>query len=306
MLYLLLAQIVSLLFDLFAIARRSQRDKDLEILLLRQQLRILQRHHPAAPCVARWEQFALAVLAGKLIGLGRTTQTKLDQVLLLFKPDTVLRWHRDLVRRQWTFSKPRKPGRPATDPQLTELLLRLAQENPTWGYGKLQGELLKLGHTLARSTIRDILKREHVPPAPERAKQGSSWGEFLGHYRNQFLVCDFLTVEPAWLKTLYVFFVIELGSRRVHFAGCTAHPTAEWVTQQARQLTWTLQDAQKPVRYLIHDRDAKYTASFGRVFQAEGIAIIKTPYRAPRANAFAERWIRSVRAEILDRILNTE
>ncbi len=303
MLYLLLAQIVSLLFDLFFSTRRSQPDKDLEILLLRQQLRIMQRHHPQAPRVSRWEKFVLAVLASKLVGLGRNTKTKLYEVLLLFKPDTVLRWHRDIVRRKWTFTQRRKAGRPATAPEVTELLLRLAQENPTWGYGKRQGELLKLGHALSRSTIRDILKRQHVPPAPERAKQGSSWGEFLSHYREQFLACDFLTVETAWLKTLYIFFVMELGSRRVHFAGCTAHPTAEWVTQQARQLTWTLPDEQKQVRFLIRDRDAKFTASFDAVFAAEGIEIIKTPYRAPRANAFAERWIRSVRAEVLDRLL---
>jgi hypothetical protein len=303
MLYLLLAQIVSLLFDLFAIARRSQRDKDLEILLLRQQLRILQRHHPATPRISRWEKFALAVLASKLVGLGRNTKTKLDEVLLLFKPDTVLRWHRDLVRRKWTFSHGRKAGRPATDPAVKELLLRLAQENPSWGYGKLQGELLKLGHNLARSTIRDILKRQQVPPAPERSKRGNTWGGFLSHYRQQFLACDFFTVETAWLKTLYVFFFIELGSRRVHFAGCTAHPTAEWVTQQARQLTWTLQDEQKSMLFLIRDRDAKFTTSFDTVFAAEGIEIVRTPYRAPKANAFAESWIRTAREECLDRLL---
>ncbi|GAC1357583.1 MAG: hypothetical protein NVSMB42_16660 [Herpetosiphon sp.] len=303
MFYLLLAQIVSLLFDLFVIARRSQRDKDLEILLLRQQLRIMQRHHPQTPRIARWEKLALAVLARKLASFGRNTKTKLDEVLLLFRPDTVLHWHRDLVRRKWTFSQGRKPGRPATDPQLKELLLRLAQQNPTWGYGKLQGELLKLGHDLANSTIRDILKRQQVPPAPERGRKPSGWGSFLNHYREQILACDFFTVETAWLTTLYVFFFLELGSRRVHFAGCTAHPTAEWVTQQARQLTWTLQDEQKPMLFLIRDRDAKFTANFDTVFAAEGIEIVRTPYRAPKANAFAERWIRSVRTEVLDRIL---
>lgn len=147
------------------------------------------------------------------------------------------------------------------------------------------------------------MKRQHVPPAHERAKQGSSWGQFLSHYREQFLACDFFTVETAWLKTLYIFVFIEWGSRRVHFAGCTAHPTAEWVTQQARQLTWTLQDEQKSMRFLIRDRDAKFTASFDTVLAVEGIEIVRTPYRAPRANAFAERWIRSVRAEVLDRLL---
>ena len=145
-------------------------------------------------------------------------------------------------------------------------------------------ELLKLSHNLSRSTIRDILKRQQVPPAPERVKQGSSWGAFLSHYREQFMAWDFFTVETGWLKTLYVFFFIELGSRRVHFAGCTAHPTAEWVTQQARQLTWTLQDEQTSMLDLIRDRAAKFTASFDRVFAAEGIEIVRTPYRAPKAN----------------------
>jgi putative transposase len=301
--YLLLAQVVLLLFDLFAIARRSQRDQDLEILLLRQQLRILQRHHPQTPRVSRWEKFALAVLAGKLVGLGRNTKTKLDEVLFLFKPDTVLRWRRDLVRRKWTFTQRRAVGRLETDPQVKELLRRLAPENPSWGYGKLQGELLKLGHDLARSTIRDILKRHQVPPAPERGKQGSSWGAFLSHYRTPVLACDFFTVETAWLKTRYVFFFVELGSRRVHFAGCTAHPSAEWVTQQARQPSWTLQDEQKSMLFLIRDRDAKFTASFDTVCAAAGIEIVRTPYRAPKANALAERWIRSAREECRDRLL---
>jgi putative transposase len=179
--YLLLAQIVCLLLDLCALARRSQRDQDRESLLLRQQLRILPRHHPPTPRVARGETFAVAVLAGKLVGLGRNTKTKLHAVLLLFQPATVLRWHRALVRRKWTFTQPRKAGRPATDPQVQELLLRLAHENPTWGYGARQGELLKLGHERGRATIRDLLKRQPGPPAPERSTQGSNWGTFLRH-----------------------------------------------------------------------------------------------------------------------------
>jgi putative transposase len=163
--------------------------------------------------------------------------------------------------------------------------------------------LLKLGYRIGRSTVRDLLKRQHVPPACERVKKGSSWRTFLGHYANQFLACNFFTVETAWLKTFYVFFFIELGTRRVHFAGCTAHPTGEWITQQARQLTWTLHDEQQPIRFLIHDRDAKFTAPFDNVFEWEGIEIILTPYRSPKANAFAERWIHSAREECLDRVL---
>jgi len=169
----------------------------------------------------------------------------------------------------------------------------------------LHGELGKLGYTIGHSTVRDLLKRQHVPPAPARAKQSSNWRTFLAHYQQQMLACDFFTVETAWLQTLYVLFFVELGSRRVHFAGCTAHPTAGWVTQQARQLTWTLQDEVLPIRCLIRNRDAKFPVSFDTVFAAEGIKIIWTPYRAPRANAFAERWVRSVREECLDRLLIT-
>ncbi len=303
MIYLLISQLLSLLLDLFTVSRRSERHKDMQILLLRHQLRILQRQHPQKCNVSRLDKLALAVLVTKLTRSGRDAKAKLDRVLLLFKPDTVLKWHRDLVRRKWTFKQKRSLPRRATNLDLVDLLLRLARENPTWGYSKLHGELLKLGYRIGRSTVRDILKRQHVRPAPERTKEGSSWREFLSHYRQQMLACDFFTVETAWLQTLYVFFFMELGTRQVHFAGCTAHPAGEWVTQQARQLTWTLQDKQLPVRFLIHDRDAKFTSSFAKVFESEGIDIILTPYRSPKANAFAERWVRSVREECLDRLL---
>lgn len=202
-----------------------------------------------------------------------------------------------------------KGGRPSTIPELQVLIKRLAQENPSWGYSKIHGELLKLGYAVGRSTIRDILKRQRVPPAPERAKRASSWRTFLGHYKQQMIACDFFTVETAWLRTIHVLFFIELGSRRVYLAGCTSHPTAEWVTQQARQLTWTLQakqnkqDGALPTVFLIHDRDAKIPASFDRVFASERIEILKTPYRSPKANAYAERWVRSVHEECLDRLL---
>lgn len=303
MLYHLFAQLIALLFDLFTTRGRSEQQKDLEILLLRQQLRILQRHHPTAPRLARWEKFGLVVLAARFTGLGPGAKTKLNQALLLFKPDTVLKWHRDLVCRKWTSANRPTSGRPATSAELQALLLQLAEENPSWGYSKLHGELLKLGYSIGRSTVRDILKRQHIMPAPERAKNGGSWRNLLRHYGQQLLACDFFTVETAWLKTLHALFFIELGNRRVHFAGCTEHPTAEWVTQQARQLTWTLQDERRLMRFLIHDRDAKFPASFDSVFAAEGIEILRTPYRTPVANSFAERWVRSVREEALDKLL---
>ncbi len=221
--------------------------------------------------------------------------------MLIFKPDTMLRWHRELVRRKWTLHQKRKPGRPRLSSELEELIIRLANENHRWGYDKIHGELLKLGFAVSPTSVRNVLKRHQISPAPQRSSL--SWRSFLGHNKDQILACDFFTIETISLKTLYVLFFIELGSRRVHFAGCSAHPNSLWVTQQARQLVWQLENAPHSKRFLIHDRDTKFSKSFGTVFVSEKIKIIRTPYRAPRANAFAERWVRSVREECLDHIL---
>ncbi len=148
-----------------------------------------------------------------------------------------------------------------------------------------------------------MLKRRQVPPAPRHSPRATSWQQFLAQHRDAVLACDFFTVETLFLKTLHVLFFLEIGTRRVHLAGCTAHPTAAWVTQQARNLSWTLQDEGTSPRFLIHDRDAKFPAAFDTVFAAEGIAIVRTPYRAPNANAYAERWVRAVRGECLDHLL---
>jgi len=262
MLYFLLAQACSLLLDLIWLRHQADYAKDIEILLLRQQLRILQRTHPRPPRISWWEKLTFVVLASKLTGLTNSARARLSQVVLLFKPETLLKWHRELVRRKWTFKQQAPRGRPPISPELAALILRLAKENPTWGYGKLEGELGKLGYEIGRSTIRDVLRRVRVLAAPERAKRGRTWGTFLSHYKDEILACDFFTVETAWLKTLYVLFFIELGSRRVHLAGCTSSPTSAWVTQQARQLSWQIQEGTLPVRFLIHDRDTKFpTAS---------------------------------------------
>jgi len=149
--------------------------------------------------------------------------------------------------------------------------------------------------------VRNILKRQWVTPASERSS--GSWRSFLGHYKDQILACDFFTVETIWLKTIYVLFFIELGTRRLHLAGCTTHPDTTWVTQQARQLVWNLKDDGQDITFLIRDNDKKFTSSFDIVFSSEEIEIVHTPYQAPRANAFAERWVRSVREECLDQIL---
>ncbi|MEP6775206.1 MAG: integrase core domain-containing protein [Chloroflexota bacterium] len=305
----LVLRIFGLLLDLLSTHRLSDQQKDLEILLLRHQLRIVQRKLSRSPRVSAWEKGILAVLAAQFKSLTTETGPRLDEALLLFKPDTVRRWYRELVRRKWTFPRNRCSGRPTIAAELEQLIVRLATENPQWGYSKIEGELLKLGYSVSRSSVRNVLRRHHIPSAPQRKKQSSTWRTFLGHYADQMVACDFFTVETIRLQTLYVLFFIQLGTRRVHLAGCTPHPTSAWVTQQARNLTWELQDLRAlgdrelPVRFLVRDRDAKFTLSFDTVFESEDIESILTPYRSPKANAFAERWVRTMREECLDHML---
>ena len=303
MLYSCLTFFLTLLFDLWTVRHTQTRDKDLEILLLRQQLRIVERRQKRGPEIPHWQKVPLAVLAARLMRTGAQMNLILAASALLFKPATLLRWHRELVRRKWTFQRQSQRGRPAIDPELEQWIRRLAQENPGWGFGKLQGELRKLGFTVSPNTIRNVLRRSVIPISPERRRRGTSWRTFLRHYQHQLLACDFFTVETIRFKTLYVLFFIELGTRRVHLAGCTASPDAAWVTQQARQLTWQFENRTSPIRYLIHDNDTKFNRSFDSVFQSEGVEIIRTPFQAPNANAFAERWVRTVRTECLDQLL---
>jgi transposase InsO family protein len=179
--------------------------------------------------------------------------------------------------------------------------LRLARENPRWGYRRIQGELIKLGCPCSHLAVRDILRRNGIGPAPQRAR--IRWRDFIRQYAEQILAVDFFTVETAWLQQLYVLFFFEIGSRRVHLGGCTAHPSAAWVTQQARNLAWSLQAEEVRTRFLLRDRDAKFPPAFDQVFASEGVRVIRIPYRAPRANAFAERWVGTVRRELLDHLL---
>jgi transposase InsO family protein len=183
------------------------------------------------------------------------------------------------------------------------LILRIARENSRWGYKRIQGELCKLGLRVGRSTIRDVLKRAHVPPAPQRARQGDTWRTFFRHYQEQVLACDFFQVETARLRTIVVLFFIEVHTRRVYLAGCTQHPTAAWVTQQVRHLSWYIQDGTLPVTVLLHDREGKFPPGFDRVFRSEGLSVVRTPPRCPRANCYAECWIGSARRECLDHLL---
>ncbi len=184
--------------------------------------------------------------------------------------------------------------------ELKELVLRFARENSRWGYRRIQGELGKLGWRCSHGTVRLILQRAGLGPAPQRSR--ITWREFLGQHARELLATDFFTVETAWLERLHVLFFLELGSRRVHYAGCTRYPTTAWVVQQARNLAWKLQEEGQELKFLLRDRDAKFPAAFDAVFRSEGLQIIRLPYRAPRANAVAERWVGTVRREALDHL----
>jgi putative transposase len=223
-------------------------------------------------------------------------------VLLVFQPETVLKWHRELVRRKWTYHTTAKPrGRPRKPQEIENLVVRFAQENADWGYGKIAGELGKLGVEISEPTVANILGRHGIRPAPER--RGSvSWRHLMTHYKEQILACDFFTVDTLFLQTVYVLFCIELHTRRVHLAGCTCHPDAAWVTQQARQMVWQLEEREPAIHFLIHDRDTKFVRGFDAVFQSTRAHIIRSPFHAPNANAYAERWIRTVRQECLNKL----
>jgi len=221
---------------------------------------------------------------------------------LIVSPRTVLRWHAWLVKRRWTYGH-HQPGRPATAPGLRALVVEMARDNPTWGYRRICGELAGLGYAVAASTVWKILKDAGVDPAPCRAGQG--WGQFLATQAHSIWAVDFFHVETVFLRRLYVLFFIEHGTRRVHLAGITAHPTGAWAAQQARNLLMDLGQRADELKFLIRDRDTKFTAAFDAVFTSIGTRIITTPVRAPQANAIAERWIGSVRRECTDHILIT-
>jgi len=186
---------------------------------------------------------------------------------------------------------------------MRELVLRLARENPRWGYERIVGELAGVDVRISATTVAKILRQAGVSPAGARAQL--SWREFLRAHADSIIACDFFTVETLWLGRLYVLFFLELGTRRAHFAACTASPDGRWTAQQARQLVWSFSDRATPVRFLIHDRDSKFSRAFDEVFRSEGVEIIRTPFRTPKANAFAERWVGTVRRDCLDWLLIT-
>jgi putative transposase len=256
-------------FGWLALLARSDRAKDAEILILRHQVAVLQRQ-VKAPRLSRADRAVLAALA-RLLPRGQ-----LRQLRLIISPRTLLRWHADLVRRHWAYPR-RPPGRPRTAASVRALVLEMARDNPGWGYRRIHGELAGLGHKLAPSTVWQILKDASIDPAPQRA--GQAWRGFLDAQAKTILAADFFHVDTVFLRRLYVLFFIEHGTRRVQLAGITAHTTGEWVTQQARNLLMNLEDYADGLKFLIRDRDAKFTAAFDAVFTAIGVRIIKTPAR---------------------------
>ena len=291
MLLALLYALLRLLIDLLLLRGRPTADRDLELLVLRQQLLVLRRTTPRP----RWRVADRLILAA----LGRKLWAS---ALLLVQPATMLGWHRALVHRRWAaFGRRRGPGRPKLSAECRELVLRLAGENPLWGYVGIRGELVKLDHRVSSTSIRNLLRRHRIPPAPRRA--GLTWHRFLQAHGRAILACDYLMVDTVFLKRLYVLFFLELASRRILFTACSEHPGGGWAAQQARNLAWELQEAEVKPRFLIHDRDANFPAAFDAVFRAEGLEVIRTPVRAPNANSRCERWVSGVRRECLDWLL---
>jgi transposase InsO family protein len=285
----LLGLIIRAFSRLLAGSRGDDGSKDLEILVLRHQLRVLRRK--SGPPKLRAIDRVLLAVASRSIPHERWS-------CFLVTPATLLRWHRELVRTKWRYGKIGRLGRPTIDPEVRELILRIAKENPRWGCVRIEGELAKLGIQISATTIRNLLRTVQLGPAPRRT--GPSWTQFLRSQAQGVVACDFFTVETAWLRTLYVLLFIELGTRRIRLSASTEHPDAAWVTQQARNIAMELDDRPTPIRFLIRDRDTKFVGPFDEVFRSEGAKVILTPIRAPNANAYAERVIETVRAECLD------
>jgi transposase InsO family protein len=285
-----------MLFSLLYMALRAvlrlapagdQRDRELEILVLRHQVKVLKRK-AGRPRLRRRDRLFLAA-AARLLPRQRWS-------CFIVTPATLLAWHRELVKRKWTYRR-RRSGRPPLDGEICRLIVRMAKDNPRWGYVRIQGELRKLGLRLGASSIKRLLRREGLGPAPRRAP---SWGEFLRSQAAGIWACDFFTVETAFLKTLHVLFFIEVGSRRLHVTTATANPNDSFVTQQARNLCFAVDERAEPLRFLIHDRDSMFCGPCDEVLRSEGIRIIRTPVRSPQANAFAERLVKTLRHEVLD------
>ena len=281
------------LFGLAVLVFRGDRAKNAELLVLRHENAVLRRNAGRV----RYEPADRAWFAALTRFIPRRRWAEVFPVT----PATLLAWHRRLAARKYDTSKRRKPGRPPTVRSIARLTVRLAKENPLWGYRRIHGELTKLGVTIAPSTIYEILRAAGIDPAPRR--DGPTWRQFLHAQAAGILAVDFLHVDTVLLTRLYVLVFIEHGTRRMHLGGITAHPTGDWTVQQARNLALDLGERFADFRFLIRDRGSNFTASFDAVFQATGTTILRTAVQAPRMNAICERLIGTLRRELLDRTL---
>ena len=278
------------------LSRREEAWQTAEILILRHQLAVLQRQQPRRPNLDWADRALIATLHGVI------PKARRHMLRLLVTPDTILRWHRDIVRRRWTARSMRgKTGRPATRRNIRALVLRLARENPGWGYRRIHGELAGLGVKVGASTAWEILKKAGIDPAPRRT--GPTWPQFLRSQAEAILACDFFTAGLLDGTLVYVLAVIEHASRRIRILGVTLHPTGDWTTQQARNLIMDLGCQAHRVKFMIRDRGSNYTAAFNAVLADAGIRTVLCNVQTPRTNAIAERWIGGCRRELLDRTL---
>ena len=288
LLYLIFVQLCGWL----VLLARSSASKDAELLVLRHEVAVLPRAHPRP----RLDWADRAVLAALI----RLLPARL-RMHRLITPGTVLRWHRRLITRKWTY--PNRTGRPPVSAEIAALIERIATDNNGWGYKRIQGELLKLGHRVSASTIRRVLKALKIPPAPKR-RTDTTWRQFLHTQASTMLAADFFHVDCAvTLQRLYCFFVMEAGSRYVRILGVTTNPGGPWTVRQIRNLLRDLGDRAAGFRFLVRDRAGQFSASFDAVLAGAGIEVIKIPPRSPRANAYAERFVLTARTEATDRML---